>query len=62
EQGTHEELLRIGGHYAMLWKRQSGGFLANDVPDVIAEPDDDIVVEGATEVHPDGVEEPQVRF
>jgi ATP-binding cassette subfamily B multidrug efflux pump len=27
EQGTHEELLRHGGHYAALWKRQSGGFI-----------------------------------
>jgi ATP-binding cassette subfamily B multidrug efflux pump len=27
EQGTHDELLRHGGHYAALWKRQSGGFL-----------------------------------
>jgi ATP-binding cassette, subfamily B, multidrug efflux pump len=27
EQGTHEELLRHGGHYAALWTRQSGGFL-----------------------------------
>ena len=27
EQGTHEELLRLGGHYALLWKHQSGGFL-----------------------------------
>ena len=61
EQGTHEELLRAGGHYALLWKRQSGGFLANDVPDVIAEPDDNAEVEGATDVHPEAVEEPQVR-
>ena len=61
EQGTHEELLRAGGHYALLWKRQSGGFLANDVPDVVAEPDDDVVVEGTTEVHPEVVEEPQIR-
>jgi ATP-binding cassette subfamily B multidrug efflux pump len=33
EQGSHDELLRLGGHYAALWKRQSGGFID-------AEPDD----------------------
>jgi ATP-binding cassette, subfamily B, multidrug efflux pump len=27
EQGSHEELLRLGGHYAALWRRQSGGFI-----------------------------------
>jgi ATP-binding cassette subfamily B multidrug efflux pump len=27
EQGTHEQLLRLGGHYAALWRRQSGGFI-----------------------------------
>jgi ATP-binding cassette, subfamily B, multidrug efflux pump len=27
EQGTHEALLRLNGHYAALWRRQSGGFL-----------------------------------
>ena len=27
EQGTHGELLRAGGHYAALWRRQSGGFI-----------------------------------
>jgi ATP-binding cassette subfamily B multidrug efflux pump len=27
EQGTHAELLARGGHYAALWRRQSGGFL-----------------------------------
>src|SRR5580704_9764175 len=27
EQGTHDALLRQNGHYATLWRRQSGGFL-----------------------------------
>jgi ATP-binding cassette subfamily B multidrug efflux pump len=27
EQGSHESLLRTGGHYASLWRRQSGGFI-----------------------------------
>ncbi len=29
EQGTHHELLAEGGTYAGLWRRQSGGFLAD---------------------------------
>jgi ATP-binding cassette subfamily B multidrug efflux pump len=29
EQGTHAELLRLGGHYDKLWRHQSGGFIAN---------------------------------
>jgi len=32
EQGTHDELLRLGGHYARLWRHQSGGFLPLDIP------------------------------
>jgi ATP-binding cassette subfamily B multidrug efflux pump len=27
EQGSHAELLSASGHYAMLWRRQSGGFI-----------------------------------
>ncbi len=27
EQGTHDQLLRLNGHYASLWRRQSGGFI-----------------------------------
>ena len=30
EDGTHDELVKKGGIYARLWKRQSGGFLAHD--------------------------------
>jgi len=33
EQGPHDELLRLDGHYAKLWRHQSGGFLA---PEVVA--------------------------
>jgi ATP-binding cassette subfamily B multidrug efflux pump len=33
EQGTHAELLRLGGHYEKLWRHQSGGFIANELPD-----------------------------
>ncbi|MET0599464.1 MAG: ABC transporter ATP-binding protein [Mesorhizobium sp.] len=31
EEGTHEALIARGGLYAQLWKRQSGGFLANSL-------------------------------
>ncbi len=31
EQGTHHELLALEGQYAKLWKRQSGGFLAENL-------------------------------
>ena len=37
EQGTHEALLRAGGHYAALWRRQSGGFIDAALPQQAAE-------------------------
>ncbi|HZL32256.1 MAG TPA: ABC transporter ATP-binding protein [Pseudolabrys sp.] len=30
EQGTHEQLLRANGHYAALWRHQSGGFIVEE--------------------------------
>jgi ATP-binding cassette subfamily B multidrug efflux pump len=37
EQGSHDELLRRNGHYAALWRRQSGGFIdAGDAGEVQA--------------------------
>lgn len=37
EQGTHAELIALGGTYAKLWARQSGGFLEMDVQEEAAE-------------------------
>ncbi len=31
EEGTHEQLLRANGHYAALWRHQSGGFIVSEV-------------------------------
>ena len=33
EQGTHAELVHLGGIYAKLWHHQTGGFLAEDILD-----------------------------
>ena len=32
EEGTHQQLLQLGGIYARLWAHQSGGFLGEDGP------------------------------
>ncbi|MGB5082189.1 MAG: ABC transporter ATP-binding protein [Burkholderiales bacterium] len=37
EQGTHAELLALGGHYEKLWRHQSGGFLTAEVSPVAAD-------------------------
>jgi ATP-binding cassette subfamily B multidrug efflux pump len=37
EQGTHAQLLELGGHYAKLWQRQSGGFIDVDQAEEAAE-------------------------
>ncbi|MCZ2722838.1 ABC transporter ATP-binding protein [Marinomonas sp. 15G1-11] len=31
EQGTHDELVKLGGVYSKLWNHQTGGFLAEDI-------------------------------
>jgi ATP-binding cassette subfamily B protein len=33
EDGSHLALLALGGHYAMLWRMQAGGFLPDEVED-----------------------------
>ena len=38
EQGTHDELLAHDGHYAKLWRHQSGGFLPLDLTEDEAAP------------------------
>lgn len=30
EEGSHDQLLQMGGLYARLWQRQSGGFLPEE--------------------------------
>jgi len=37
EEGTHRALLRRGGLYAALWRRQSGGFIGESVGDAAAQ-------------------------
>ncbi|WP_443112563.1 ABC transporter ATP-binding protein [Devosia sp. ZB163] len=37
EQGTHAELIALGGVYAKLWARQSGGFIEMDAQEEAAE-------------------------
>jgi ATP-binding cassette subfamily B multidrug efflux pump len=34
ESGTHADLLRAGGLYAALWRRQSGGFIGEEAEPV----------------------------
>jgi ATP-binding cassette subfamily B multidrug efflux pump len=63
EQGTHEELLRLGGHYERLWQHQSGGFLPRDLPAVEPEtelPEEQPVDELRTETSEPSVEDAPV--
>lgn len=32
EEGTHAQLIALRGHYAMMWRMQSGGFLPEAIP------------------------------
>jgi ATP-binding cassette subfamily B multidrug efflux pump len=57
EQGSHDELLRLDGHYAKLWRHQSGGFLAPEVvPTETAEDDAEVVA--PEETHAAAMPEP----
>ena len=47
EEGSHDQLLRLDGQYAMLWKHQSGGFLPHDVAvDEMAAGDPPVIEDG----------------
>ena len=64
EAGTHAELLAHGGHYAMLWKHQSGGFLAETLPDEAVPAEDGPLDEMRAEERPEpdvDAEPPPVR-
>jgi ATP-binding cassette subfamily B multidrug efflux pump len=51
EEGAHEQLLASGGHYAQLWKRQSGGFLGLDEGEAPAVEDEpELLDEAGSEV------------
>ncbi|MEK6243673.1 MAG: ABC transporter ATP-binding protein [Pseudomonadota bacterium] len=55
EQGSHDELLRLGGHYYRLWQHQSGGFLAHDTvatETVVELPDEPLPDKAAVEAMP----------
>jgi ATP-binding cassette subfamily B multidrug efflux pump len=54
EQGTHQELLQAGGHYARLWRHQSGGFLAHDIAanETEIEPEETLLDEERAEPEP----------
>jgi len=58
EQGTHEELLRLGGVYEKLWRHQSGGFLAHGAAalDTAVEPPEALAAEA-----PPAAEDPSER-
>jgi len=43
EEGTHEQLLELGGYFATLWSMQTDGFLPGDDGDEEEEADDDLV-------------------
>jgi ATP-binding cassette subfamily B multidrug efflux pump len=52
EQGSHEQLLQMGGHYARLWGHQSGGFLAHDIAATETETEEPLLDEERAEPEP----------
>ncbi len=61
EQGTHDELLKRGGHYAMLWRHQSGGFLPHDPLPTETAVDEPIEAQGTGELRSAELPEPLVN-
>lgn len=44
EDGTHEQLLALNGHYAGMWAMQAGGFLPDGDPEILEQEKDTPVV------------------
>jgi ATP-binding cassette subfamily B multidrug efflux pump len=62
EQGTHDELLaRDGGHYAMLWRHQSGGFLPHNAVPTETAVDEPLEAQGAGELRSAELPEPLIN-
>ena len=38
EEGTHEELMRLGGRYARLFRMQAAAYTGEDIEDLVEEP------------------------
>jgi ATP-binding cassette subfamily B protein len=43
EEGTHEELMRLGGRYARLFRMQAAAYTGEDIEDLVEDPGTPVV-------------------